>query len=192
MIGASVTTVTDDPSGTETPPRVNPPYVADEATMLRAYLDSQRETFRRKTRGLTQAEMGQRLLPSTLTLAGLVKHLALVEDWWFSVNLADRPAVAPFHGIDWDATPDWEFETAVDDQPEQLHALYDGIVADCDAHLDAALADGGPDAVAARRHPRTGEEISVRWLLLHMIEEYARHNGHADLLREAVDGSTGE
>ena len=86
---------------------------------------------------------------------------------------------------------DEEASDAVDDDPDELHALLDRIVADCDAHLDRALATRGVDTVAERRHPRTGEGLSLRWILLHMIEEYARHNGHADLLREAVDGSTG-
>jgi uncharacterized damage-inducible protein DinB len=174
------------------PARTDPPYVADEATMLRAYLDYQRDTFRRKTRGLTQEQMATTHPPSTLTLAGLVKHLALVEDWWFAVTLHGTETVAPFTDVDWDATPDWEFDTAVDDSPDELHRLYESVVAVCDACLDEAIADGGTDTIAVRRRRDTGEGISLRWILLHMIEEYARHNGHADLLREAVDGSTGE
>lgn len=172
--------------------RADPPFVADEVTMLRSYLDYQRQTFRRKTRGLTQAELATTHPPSTLTLAGLVKHLALVEDWWFGVYLRGTEAVAPFTDIDFDADPEWEFRTAATDPPEELHALYDSVVAACDGFVDAALTEGGAEALAVRAHPRTGERPSLRWIMLHMIEEYARHNGHADLIREAVDGSTGE
>ncbi|WP_148614295.1 DinB family protein [Nocardioides rubriscoriae] len=172
--------------------RDNPPYASDEVTTLRAYLDYHRDTLRWKTSGLTQQQMAQTLPSSTLHLAGLLKHLALVEDWWFGVNLAGVPAVAPFDEVDGEVDPEWEFRTAADDTPEQLHALYDSVVATCDAHLDAAAAAGGADTLAVRRHPRTGEGVSLRWVLLHMIEEYARHNGHADLIREAVDGQVGE
>lgn len=176
----------------EPPVRTDPPYAADEVTMLRSYLAYHRETFRWKTSGLTQEQMGRAHPPSTLTLAGLVKHLALVEDWWFGVNLRSTTAVAPFTDVDFDADPEWEFRTALDDTPEELHALWESIVATCDGHIDAAVAEGGAEAGALRLHPRTGETLSLRWILVHMIEEYARHNGHADLIREAVDGLAGE
>ncbi|GAA5146123.1 DinB family protein [Nocardioides marinquilinus] len=172
--------------------RVNPPYSGDEVALLRGFLDYHRDTLRWKTRELTQEQLARPHPPSTLTLAGLLKHLAYVEDWWFGVNLAGTDPVAPFADADWEAQPDWEFDSAPDDTPEQLHALYESVVVDCDARITTAAADGGADAVAVRRHPRTGEEVSLRWILLHMIEEYARHNGHADLVREAVDGQAGE
>ncbi len=172
--------------------RTDPPYAADEVTMLRAYLDYHRDTFRWKTRGLTQAQMATTHPPSTLHLAGLLKHVILVEDWWFAVNLRGAETTEPFTDVDFDADPEWEFRTAADDDPDHLHDLYETVVAACDAHIDAALAEGGIDAVSVRRHPRTGEGVSLRWVLLHMIEEYARHNGHADLIREAVDGQVGE
>lgn len=161
--------------------------------MLRTFLDYQRETFRWKTRGLTKSQLGQSHPPSALTLAGLVKHVALVEDWWFGVNLRGTETVAPFTDIDFDADPEWEFRTALDDEPDYLHGLFDSLVAASDVFIDEALADGeGAEALSVRRHPRTGERISLRWILLHVIEEYARHNGHADLIRESVDGLTGE
>jgi hypothetical protein len=170
--------------------RVNPPYTAAEMTMLRSYLDYHRETFRWKTSGLSQQQLAIPHPPSTLTLAGLVKHLALVEDWWFGVNLVGSKDMAPFGDVDFDADPDWEFRTAADDPPEYLFGLWEQAVAAADANIAAAAE--GVDTVAVRRHPRTGEGISLRWILLHMIEEYARHNGHADLIRERVDGSVGE
>lgn len=174
------------------PDRSDPPYAGDEVTMLRAYLDYHRATFRWKTRGLTREQLAATHPPSTLTLAGLVKHLALVEDWWLAVNLRGTETTAPFTHVDFDADPEWEFRTAVDDDPEELHALYDAIVTACDAHVDAAAAEGGAEALSVRRNPRTEEPVTLRWVLLHMIEEYARHNGHADLIREAVDGLHGE
>jgi hypothetical protein len=172
--------------------RVNPRYDADEPTMLREYLEYHRDTFRWKTRGLTPEQMTTTHPPSTLHLAGMVKHLTLVEDWWFGVNLVGTAPVAPFTDIDFDADPEWEFRTAAADDPNQLHLLYESVVETCNGHISAALADRGLDTVAARRDPRDGNAPSLRWILLHMIEEYARHNGHADLIREAVDGLTGE
>jgi hypothetical protein len=169
--------------------RLDPPYVADEMTMLRAYLDYHRATFRWKAGGLSPELWSTPHPPSTLTPAGLVKHLALVEDWWFSVNLAGAEDMDPFGAVDFDADPDWEFRTANDEDPGYVIGLWETAVAAADAHLAAA---GGPDALAARPSPRTGEPISVRWIVLHMIEEYARHNGHLDLVREALDGLTGE
>ncbi|CAN5479343.1 DinB family protein [soil metagenome] len=169
--------------------RLDPPYVADELTMLRSYLDYHLATFRWKTGGLTRAELGQSLPSSTLTLAGLVKPLALVEDWWFGENLAGTPSMAPFTDVDFDVDPEWEFRTALDDTPEYLADLHERAIAAADRNITAA---GDVEALAVRLHPRTGDGISLRWILLHMIEEYARHNGHVDLIREAVDGTTGE
>jgi hypothetical protein len=158
--------------------------------MLRSYLDYHRETFRWKTDGLSEQQLSTPHPPSTLTLAGLVKHLALVEDWWFGVNLVGSTEMAPFTDVDFDADPDWEFRTAQDDPPEYLSELWERAVAASDANIAAAAE--GVDTIAVRRNPRTGEGISLRWILLHMIEEYARHNGHADLIRERVDGLVGE
>jgi hypothetical protein len=170
--------------------RVNPPYTADEMTMLRSYLDYQRATFRWKTGGLSQEQLSTAYPPSTLTLAGLVKHVALVEDWWFGENLAGTASMAPFTDVDFDADPDWEFRTASDDPPEYLWGLWERAVAASDVNIAGAAQ--GVDTVAVRPHPRTGEGVSLRWILLHMIEEYARHNGHADLIRERLDGLVGE
>jgi hypothetical protein len=170
--------------------RVDPPYTADEMTMLRSYLGYHRDTFRWKTGGLSREQLTTPHPPSTLTLAGLVKHLALVEDWWFGVNLAGREHMPPFAEVDFDGDPDWEFRTANDDPPDYLFDLWERAVTASD-EIVAAAADG-VDTVAARKHPRTGEDLSLRWILVHMIEEYARHNGHADLIRERVDGLVGE
>ena len=90
-----------------------------------------------------------------------------------------------------EADPDWDWNSAADDTPEELFALWEDAVAESRALLAEALADGGLDRLAARSWP-TGETPSLRWILVHMIEEYARHNGHADLIRERIDGATGE
>jgi hypothetical protein len=168
--------------------RTKVPYVADERTMLLGFLDYHRETLRMKAAGLGAEGLATRLPPSDLTLGGLLKHLALVEDWWFGVNLVGTTDMPPFDAVDWDADPDWEFRTAAEDTPEELHDLYERAVAASDANL-ATVDD--LDQIIHRLHPKTGEGLSVRWVLLHMIEEYARHNGHADLIRESIDGETG-
>ena len=169
--------------------RKRPPYAADERAMLLAFLESHRDTFRIKTRDLDSAGLAATHPPSTLTLGGLLKHLALVEDWWFGVNLVGSTDMPPFDTVDWDADPDWEFNTAADDSPEELRALFEKAVAQSDANL-ATVDD--LDQVIHRKHPETGEGLSARWVVLHMIEEYARHNGHADLIRESIDGATGD
>jgi uncharacterized damage-inducible protein DinB len=164
------------------------PYAADERTMLLAWLDYQRAILRDKTAGLDSAGLATSHPPSTITLGGLLKHLALVEDWWFGINLVGTEDMPPFDTVDWDADPDWEWRTAADDTPDELRELFDRAVAASDANL-AAIDD--LDHVIHRRHPETGEGLSTRWVVVHMIEEYARHNGHADLIREAIDGQTG-
>ncbi|MGF0116933.1 DinB family protein [Promicromonospora sp. Marseille-Q5078] len=173
--------------------RVDPPLRADEATTLRGYLDFHRDTLRWKTAGLTAEQLRTPHPPSSLTLGGLVKHLAYVESHWFSTMLQDDAVVAPFDTADWDADPDWEFHSAAHDSPEELRRILDAAAADSDRRIDAALASGGLEGTSARESRRPGEgAFSLRWILVHLIEEYARHNGHADLLREAVDGATGE
>jgi Protein of unknown function (DUF664) len=127
-----------------------------------------------------------------MTLGGLMKHLALVESQWFDHWFRDVGFAQPFASVDWALIEnDWEFESARDDSPEYLRALFDEAVRRSDAVVDDALAGGGLDAESARTSPQTGETFTLRWILVHMIEEYARHNGHADLLREAIDGQTG-
>ena len=176
----------------ESTARPEAPISADEAETLLAFLDYQRNTLRRKTEGLTQAQQATRLEPSTLTLGGLLKHLALVEDNWFSVVLLGNEDAEPWRGLDWDADPDWEFRTAADDSPEELRRLLDEAIAASDANIRQVLDSGGLDALSVRESRRQEGRFSLRWILLHMIEEYARHNGHADLIRESIDGSTGE
>ena len=109
------------------------PLRADEVTALRGFLDYHRDTFRWKCSGLTQEQLAQAHPPSTMTLGGMMKHLALNEVGWFGHTLAGAPYPEPFADVDWDADPDWEWRTAADDSPEDLRALYDDCVARADA-----------------------------------------------------------
>jgi uncharacterized damage-inducible protein DinB len=128
---------------------------------------------------------------STMTLGGMLKHMAYVEESWFSRYLYGRDRLPPWDSVDWEADPDWEWHSAADDSPEQLLAFWLDAVDRSRALLAEALSDGGLDQSARRTWP-DGRAPTLRWILVHMIEEYARHNGHADLIREAVDGETGE
>lgn len=171
--------------------RPEPPLVADELTMLLGFLDYQRTTLEWKTAGLDGAGLGARLAPTTMTLGGLLKHMAWVEDYWFSRRLFGREAAEPWADVDWKADPDWEWNSAAADSPEQLRRLWSAAVEQSRACVEEAMRDGGLDRLAVPKGSDT-REPSLRWILVHMIEEYARHNGHADLLRESVDGETGE
>ncbi len=125
-----------------------------------------------------------------MTLGGLLKHMAWVEDWWFSQVLHDNPVLPPWDEIDWSVDPDWEWHSAADDSPEELRALWQAAVEKSRTLTEAlwprAAWGGCPTCVFD-----DGHAPSLRWIVTHMIEEYARHNGHADLLREAFDGQVG-
>jgi uncharacterized damage-inducible protein DinB len=168
--------------------RTQVPVAADERTTLLAMLEWQRDTLRIKTQGLNAEQLDTTLPPSTMTLGGLLKHMAYVEDWWFGVTFLGRPHAPPFADVDWKADRDWDWHSASGAKPEELRALFDRFVEASDQVITSAAS---LDDISERRHRRTGEGISLRWILVHMIEEYARHNGHADLIRESIDGSTG-
>ncbi|MGN6607364.1 MAG: DinB family protein [Jatrophihabitans sp.] len=171
--------------------RPEPPVAADEVAAVLGFLDYQRATLEWKTRGLDAAGFTTRTAASSMTLGGLLKHMALVEDSWFSEDLWGRPAVAPWDAVDWSADRDWEWHSAAGDTPDELRALWRASVERSRQAVAEALADGGLDRLAVKGWS-DGRKPSLRWIVLHMIEEYARHNGHADLLREVVDGETGE
>jgi uncharacterized damage-inducible protein DinB len=171
--------------------RPEPPTTADEATTLIGFLEFHRATLVWKTAGLDAAGLATTVGPSSMTLGGLLKHLAYVEDLWFSKWLHGREPEPPWDTVDWQADPDWDWHSAADDTPEQIRTLWQESVDRSRAMVTAALADGGLDQLA-RRTWEDGTTQSLRWTLVHMIEEYSRHNGHADLLREEVDGLTGE
>ena len=173
------------------PPPAHPPVAGTEVEMLLGELERVRGYVRWKCSGVDADGMRKRLGPSALTLGGLIKHLALVEDHWFGVRLHGRPVSEPWASVDFDADPEWEFRTAADDSPDELLALWE---TSCDRSrrwLAEALADGGLDHPAAFTW-RDGRRPDTRRIVVDMVEEYARHLGHIDLLRENVDGLTGE
>ncbi|HIY65039.1 MAG TPA: DinB family protein [Candidatus Agrococcus pullicola] len=173
--------------------RPEPLFSADERTTLLGFLDYQRATLEWKTRGLTSQQLRQSHAPSALTLAGLLGHLAWVEDFWFGVTVAGRTHVEPWRDLDWDADSDAEFTLANALEADDARDLWRANVETSRAIVDDQLSEHG-DAALGLEHDAWGgrEQLSLRWVLVHMIEEYARHNGHADLLREAIDGSVGE
>jgi uncharacterized damage-inducible protein DinB len=172
--------------------RVYPPLHGDEVAVLRSFLAYHRDTLRLKCAGLTHEQLARPLTPSDLTLGGLMKHLALVESQWFDRVFRDLPLAPPFDTADWDADPDWEFDTARGDSPAELRALFDEAVRRSDEVVDEALTRGGLEQESARKSRHQDSTFTLRWILVHLIEEYARHNGHADLIRQAIDGRTGE
>ena len=171
--------------------RTEPPLTGDELSTLLGFLDFQRQTFGWKTGGLDAAGLQQTVGVSSMTMGGMLKHLALVEEDWFSACLLGRPAGPPWNAVDWTADRDWDWHSAAEDTPAQLYHQWQVSVAVARSCVAEALSAGGPDQLAARKWS-DGRAPSLRWILCHMIEEYARHNGHADLIREAVDGVTGE
>ncbi|HWH00852.1 MAG TPA: DinB family protein [Pilimelia sp.] len=171
--------------------RPEPPLAADETATLLGFLDYQRATLAWKTGGLDEAGLRAAVGASPMTLGGMLKHLAWVEDYWFAVRLHGRDPAAPWDAVDWRNDRDWVWRSAADDPPEQLRTLWRQATERSRALVAEALAAGGLEQPARRPWP-DGATPSLRWILCHMIEEYARHNGHADLIRESVDGSTGE
>jgi uncharacterized damage-inducible protein DinB len=173
----------------ETRMRQDPdPTSTSERDSLGQYLDYQRETILRKTEGLTKEQLAQRIPTSGLTLAGILYHLALVEESWFEVDFLGQDSRADLAGIDWAADPDYEFRTALEKEPEWLRRRYRDA---CDRARQATAATRSLDDTSVSTRVG-GKPFTLRWVLLHLIEETARHAGHADLLREAIDGAVGE
>lgn len=168
-----------------------PPLAAGELAHLVGALERMRATFRWKADGLDANGLRLRLDSSNLSIGGLLKHLASVEDFMFSVKLR-----GVWDGPNWGAAgyvgdDDWFFASADDNSPEQLYAFWDGAVGRSRARLATALADGGLDQRVDAADD-AGVHASLRRLLFDLLEEYGRHTGHADLLREAIDGRVGE
>jgi uncharacterized damage-inducible protein DinB len=173
--------------------RPQPPLAGGEAATLLGFLDYQRATLAWKCGGLSDAQLRLALPPTSMTLGGILKHLARVEDSWFSEVVGEGPVREPWTAVDWDADPDWEWHSAVDDSGDDLRALW---AERCDRSraVVAALLGRGEEEALAGAHSAWGGQgrVTLRWVLVHMVEEYARHNGHADLMRESIDGETGE
>ena len=175
--------------------RTDPPYLGTEAEIAIGFLDYHRDTLRLKTEGLSDEQLRQRLDPSPMTLGGLLKHLAYVEDWWLNQVYAGNPEPEPWASADWEADNDWDWHSADQDSAEQLQ--------DAPRRDHRRLRPGARRSARGCRRPRTrlsqlssrrdpSRKFQLRWILAHLLEEYARHNGHADLIRESVDGSAGE
>jgi hypothetical protein len=181
---------TDTSSHPTTP--AGPPAIGPEIETLVGALERNRRTFAWKCGGLGQAEMRRTLGPGSMTLGGLLKHLALVEDEYLTRQLTGASSLTPpFDAVDFDADPDWEWRTACDDTPDDLMALWESCVARSRANVSAAYAEGGADARSGIAWA-SGEPPTLRRLMVDLIEEYARHTGHADLIRESIDGLVGE
>jgi uncharacterized damage-inducible protein DinB len=164
--------------------RTRPPVVADERTMLAGWLDFHRATLVMKCAGLSPAQLATRAAePSTLSLLGLVRHMADVERSWFRRGLGGEDAPPLYYS---DADPDGDFDNI---DPATTEADFATWRAECARAREVAAALPSLDVMMTRR---TGQRVSARWVLVHMVEEYARHNGHTDLLRERIDGSVGE
>lgn len=163
----------------------------EEATLL-TFVDHHRATLAWKCRGLGADGLAAATAATSMSLGGLLNHMAYVEDWWFSIVLLDNAPAAPWDAVDWEDDPSWEWRTAATTPPDELWARWESACERSRANTAQALAAGGLDHVAAKQVDREHGAPSLRWILVHMIEEYARHNGHADLLREAVDGEVGE
>jgi len=168
-----------------------PPVAGDETSTLLGELERVRAVVAWKTGELGAAGMRATLPPSDLTLGGLLKHLALVEDDYFGRRLWGRPLGPPWDSVDWDSDPNWEFRTGAEESPEAVAGLWRASVERSRASVAEALAVGGLDQLC-RDASLGGDPPSLRRILIDMIEEYARHAGHADLIRESVDGLTGE
>jgi uncharacterized damage-inducible protein DinB len=167
-------------AGVNTIERTDPPYEADERTMLRSWLDYHRATLASKCEGLSDDQLRTASVPpSALSLLGLVRHMGGVEYNWFRFWLAGEEPNPPYDG-------DEDFDVATADVAE----AFDFWRAECAHAREVEASFTSLDDVGAGQ--KIGAGISLRWTLVHMIEEYARHNGHADLLRETLDGTTGD
>ncbi len=168
-----------------------PPTNGGDLNTLVGFLEYQRATFAWKCAGLSDEQLRVALPPSSMTLGGMLKHLAAVEDGWFTEVVGGQPAPEPWASHDPDDEREWEWQSAANDSGDELRGLWSERVERSRTVVAAQLSEGGPDALD-RTHPAWLGRVSLRWVLFHMIEEYARHNGHADLIRESIDGHTGE
>ena len=171
--------------------RTEPPLASDETTTLIGFLEYQRATFGLKTSGLGAIGLQARVGDSTMTLGGMLKHLAYYEDHWFSHRLCGNERLPMWNDEHWDSDPDWEWNSAAQDSPAELRSRWQQAVSRSRDQLSRALVEDGLNQPALRGLP-DARIPTARWIVLHMIEEYARHNGHADLIREVVDGLVGE
>jgi uncharacterized damage-inducible protein DinB len=164
--------------------RTDPPPEADERTTLLSFLDYHRQTLAWKCDGLDHIQLRERNIPpSSLSLLGLVRHMADVERSWFRRTLGGEDVPRIYYS---DEDPDGDFDNVDTADVDEAFATWR---AECDRAREIVAATPSLDVTGTQR---LGNKVSLRWILVHMIEEYARHNGHADLLRERIDGAVGE
>jgi hypothetical protein len=160
-----------------------PPFVGGERETLTAFLDWHRETFALKCAGVPAGRLSEKgIPPSGLSLHGLLRHLTGVERWWFRIQFAGEELPLIYYSDD---DPNQDFDSLDGDFAEALAVWR----RECERSRAIVAVAPSLDATGTRR--QTGDAFSLRWVLLRLIAEYARHNGHADLLRERIDGSTG-
>ena len=164
---------------------IDPAFIGDERQLLVGFLDYFRTVFLRKVEDLDDDQSRMKVASSDMDLLGMTRHLADVERWWFRMVFTSETDTGIYDSDD-DPDLDW-------------HHSPDDTLADAVVHWHAEVARAREIVTAAPTLDQIGElstthrgEISLRWILIHMIEEYARHSGHADYLREAIDGATGD
>ncbi len=155
--------------------------------MLRQFLDYYRAALIDRAWGLDAEKLQRALPPSTLSLSRLIGHMTLVEEHWFRVRFDSDDLSERSAAFDFDRDPDAEMTHAQSLSIDELLSAFEAAVDDSRAREAAAES---LDQVSKQSHPRTGETWNLRWIMVHMIEEYARHCGHADLIRESIDGDT--
>ena len=165
-------------------PRNDPDLLADERRSLAAWVGYQRATFLLKCHGLTDEQLALRVVPpSSMSLLGLMRHLTEVERNWFARHLMGADVPPLYYS---DASPDGDFDDLASASVSAVRSAYQAAVARSEEVYDSFAR---PDELS---RGTTGRPRTVRWVMMHVVEEYARHNGHADLLREAIDGARGE
>jgi hypothetical protein len=172
-------------------PPWEPPFAGTEAEHVLGSLDRLRATFRWKADGLDADQIHRPMASSSLTVGGLLKHLAIQEDYAAFVKIAGEPMPSVWDDNQWEVDDDWEFSSAGQQSPQELYRLYDDAVARARDSVRRTLDERGLDGDSAVTL-EDGTKASVRRVLFDLLEEYGRHTGHLDLLREAVDGRVGE
>ncbi|MDO5677033.1 MAG: DinB family protein [Propionibacteriaceae bacterium] len=166
-----------------------PPPQGDERATVLGFLDFLRGAIERKTAGFSDDELRRALPPSSMTLGGMLTHLAFVEDYWLKyVFLGERPT-DPWAEAPWEENSDWDWELIGSVSGDEARAMWRDAV---ERSREIVAAAESLDAVAANPSVRTRTARSLRYILVHLVEEYGRHAGHADLLAQALDGRTGE
>jgi uncharacterized damage-inducible protein DinB len=180
-----MTDATHEPEFPPATDRADPPFVADERTMLDAWLDFHRATLLSKCEGLDDDQLRERSVPpSSLSLLGLVRHMTQVERGWFRRCLSGEDAAPLYSSV---SNEDGDFDDVDSADPRADTAAFKAEVDRC-----RRICADHRDLEAVGANQRHGQDVSLRWIYVHMIEEYARHNGHADFLRERIDGRTGD